>query len=100
MVKCNIPDKLIEPEEVKPLAPTRTLLRVRPALGMGHPTLKGARIVITSLEGVISEHALCFEFLVMNNEAEYENLITRLEATKKLGAQDLQIYNDSQLVII
>lgn len=30
------------------------------------------RVVIVSPEGVITEHALSFEFPVMNNDAEYE----------------------------
>lgn len=38
----------------------------------------GAKIVITSLEGIISEHALHLEFPVTNNEADYEAIIARL----------------------
>lgn len=56
-------------------------------------------MVITSPEGVISEHALCFEFLATNNEAEYEVIIMGLEATKELEVWDMKVYSDSQLVI-
>lgn len=44
----------------------------------------GVEIVITSLEGIISEHALCFEFLAINNKVEYKAIIVGLEAAKEL----------------
>lgn len=57
-------------------------------------------IIIVSLEGRGHlEHALCIEFLVTNNEIEYETMIMGLRITKELGVQDLKIYSDSQLII-
>lgn len=68
---------------------------------MDHPTLKdqGIGLVIVSLEGVIAEHAMCFEFPAMNNEIEYEALTTRLWVAKELVVQDLKAYSDLQLVV-
>lgn len=45
------------------------------------------------------EHSLSLWFLAFNNEAEYEALIARLRLAKKMGAEDIQVYNDSQLVV-
>lgn len=59
----------------------------------------GARIVIVSLKGVIIEHALCFKFPVMNNEAKYKALIMGLDVAKELEVQDLRVYSDFQLVV-
>lgn len=52
-----------------------------------------------NLEKVIIEHALHLEFPAINNETEYEALITRLEVARELGVQDLKVYSNSQLVI-
>lgn len=41
-----------------------------------NPIRSGAGLVLLSPEGVIAEHALHFEFLMTNNEVEYEVLIT------------------------
>lgn len=59
----------------------------------------GAGIVVISLEGVIAEHTLCLEFPVINNEAEYEVVIAKLEIAKDLGVYDLKVYNESQLIV-
>lgn len=61
--------------------------------------MMGTGVVIISLEGIIAEHGLRLEFPTINNEAEYEALIARLDITKELGVQDLKVYSDSQLVI-
>lgn len=55
--------------------------------------------MIVNPEGIITEHALCLEFLVTNKEVEYKVLIMGLEATKDLGVQNLKVYSDSQLVV-
>ena len=44
-------------------------------------------------------YALRFEFKASNNEAEYEALIVGLELANKLGAQNLRIHCDSQLIV-
>ena len=58
----------------------------------------GAGIVLVSPEGLILEQAVRLKFSASNNEAEYEALLIGLRTAKKLGANHLQIYCDSQLV--
>ena len=58
----------------------------------------GAGIVLISPEGLILEQAVRLKFSASNNEAEYEALLIGLRTAKKLGANHLQIYCDSQLV--
>ena len=45
------------------------------------------------------EHFLRLGFQALNNETEYEALLTRLRAMHKPEAFDLEIYSDSQLVV-
>ena len=39
--------------------------------------------------------ALRFRFKASNNEAEYEDLIARLELAKEMKVESLDIFNDS-----
>lgn len=48
---------------------------------------------------IITEQALHFSFKILNNEIEYEALLTRLRLTRELGIQHLKALSDSQLVI-
>lgn len=59
----------------------------------------GAGIVIVSPEGVMHENALTIGFTASNNEAEYEALVSGLKMAKHLGAETVQVYNDSQLIV-
>ena len=59
----------------------------------------GAGIVIITLEGIRLEHSFRLSFRASNNEAEYEALLARLRAVLGMGAWDVEIYSDSQLVI-
>ena len=54
--------------------------------------------MLQSPEGLIIEQALTFDFKASNNEAEYEALIAGLDGAKILGAQQLVVFSDSQLV--
>lgn len=62
---------------------------------------QGARvgIVLVSPEGVRLEHLLRLSFRASNNEVEYEALISRLKAVKKLDVQLVEIISDSCLVV-
>jgi len=55
----------------------------------------GARIVITTLEGIQLEHSFKLGFRVSNNEAEYEALLIGLRPVLDMGAQEVKIYSDS-----
>uniref|UniRef100_A0A2N9G140 Uncharacterized protein n=1 Tax=Fagus sylvatica TaxID=28930 RepID=A0A2N9G140_FAGSY len=58
----------------------------------------GAGIVLISPEGLVLEQAVQLRFSVLNNEAKYEAMLIGLRTAKKLGANHLQIFCDSQLV--
>uniref|UniRef100_A0A2N9F3W1 Uncharacterized protein n=1 Tax=Fagus sylvatica TaxID=28930 RepID=A0A2N9F3W1_FAGSY len=58
----------------------------------------GAGIVLVSPEGLVLEQAVRLKFSASNNEAEYEAMLIGLRTARKLGADHLQIFCDSQLV--
>lgn len=47
------------------------------------------------LDGQIIEYALCLQFIVTNNIANYESLILSLELEKEVGAQARKVFKDS-----
>ncbi|KAK0581993.1 hypothetical protein LWI29_020215 [Acer saccharum] len=59
----------------------------------------GAGIVITTPEGHTVESAMMFDFKATNNQAEYEALLAGLRVCIVLGADVLEIYSDSQVVV-
>lgn len=59
----------------------------------------GAGVFIKNPEGEELEFAIKLDFKPSNNEAEYEAIIRGLEIAGQLGAQSLQIFSDSQLVV-
>ena len=59
----------------------------------------GARIVIIILEGIRLENSFKLGFRASNNEAKYEALLAGLRAVLDLGAWEVEIYTDSQLVV-
>ena len=58
----------------------------------------GAGIVIITPEGIRLEHSFRLGFRASNNEAEYEALLAGLRAVLDMGAREVKIYSDSQLV--
>ncbi|KAK0587887.1 hypothetical protein LWI29_030645 [Acer saccharum] len=58
-----------------------------------------ARIVITTLEGDAVECAMRFDFKATNNQAEYEALLAGLRVCIALGADELEVFSDSQVVV-
>ncbi|XP_068476630.1 uncharacterized protein [Phaseolus vulgaris] len=58
----------------------------------------GAGIVLEGPNGVLIEQALRFAFKASNNQAEYEALIAGMLLAKEMGAQNLLVKNDSQLI--
>ena len=59
----------------------------------------GAGLILTSLDGIDMEYTLRFEFQASNNEAEYEAVIVGLNLAHSMEADQLEICNDSQLVV-
>ena len=59
----------------------------------------GAGLILTSPEGIDIEYALRFGFRTSNNEAEYEAVIAGLNLAHSLEVDQLEVYNDSQLVV-
>ena len=58
----------------------------------------GAGIVLISPKGLVLQQAVRLKFSTSNNETEYEAMLIGLRTAKKLGANHLQIFCDSQLV--
>ena len=59
----------------------------------------GARIVIISTKGIKTILSFNLAFKCTNNQAEYEALVIDLEILLELGAQEVHIIGDSQLVL-
>ena len=59
----------------------------------------GARIVIVTPEGIRVQHSFRLGFKVSNNEVKYEALLAGLRVALSLGATNLEVYSDSQLVV-
>ena len=59
----------------------------------------GARLILTSPEGIDIEYALRFGFQPSNNEAEYEAVIAGLNLAHSMEVDQLEVCSDSQLVV-
>ena len=59
----------------------------------------GAGLILTSPDGIDTEYALRFGFQASNNEAEYEAIISRLNFTHFMEADQLEVSSNSQLVV-
>ena len=59
----------------------------------------GAGLVLTGPHGVKILYALKFGFEASNNEAEYEALIAGIRLAKDIGAEKLEVFSDSMLVV-
>ena len=56
-------------------------------------------MILTSPNGIDVEYALRVGFQASNNEAEYEAVITGLNLAHSMEADQLEVCNDSQLVV-
>ena len=54
--------------------------------------------MLHTLEGDKIECMIRLDFLMTNNEAEYEALVAGLDLTKTIGAENMVVYCDSQVV--
>ena len=59
----------------------------------------GAGVVLISLDGSRLHYAIRLHFSASNNVAEYEALINGLRIAIELGATQLYIHGDSELVV-
>ena len=59
----------------------------------------GAGLVLTGPHGVKILYALKFGFKASNNEGEYEALIAGIRLAKDIGAEKLEVFSDSMLVV-
>ena len=59
----------------------------------------GAEVVISTPERDAVKCAIRFDFKATNNQAEYEALLAGLRVCIALGADKLEIYSDSQVVV-
>ena len=67
--------------------------------GASSAMVAGAGIVIITSEGIRLKHSFRLGFNASNNEAEYEALLAGLRAVLSLGARDVEIYSNSQLIV-
>ncbi|KAJ8480483.1 hypothetical protein OPV22_024210 [Ensete ventricosum] len=58
----------------------------------------GVGLVLKDPSGHVYEHALRLGFRATNNEAEYEALLFGLKVAADLGAEDIEVFTDSQLI--
>ena len=66
--------------------------------GSSKKEARGVGVVLETTEKDVIQYAVWLQFLTTNNEAKYEVLLTGLKLAKTMGAQKLNVYNDSQLV--
>jgi ribonuclease HI len=59
----------------------------------------GVGVILKSPEGNVIKRAIRLQYATTNNEAEYEALLTGLKLAKALGATELDIRSDSQLIV-
>jgi len=59
----------------------------------------GAGVVLLSPEGQRFQYAVKLDFATTNNEVEYEAVVVGLAITRELGAHNIEIRSDSQVVV-
>ena len=67
--------------------------------GFATKKVRRVEVVLISPEGEILKYAVRLQFSTTNNEVKYEVLLTGLSLAKALGAKNLIIQVDSQLII-
>ena len=60
----------------------------------------GAGIILENEEGILVEVSLALSFPTSNNQAEYEAFLAGLRLAEDLGAEEIIICTDSQLVAL
>lgn len=70
-----------------------------PNLGLTCQRFNDAGFVLTTPDEVKIEYALCFNFRTSNNEAKYKAFLVGLRLAKDMGARQINIHSDSQLIV-
>lgn len=65
----------------------------------GNPGPAGIGVVVEDEKGKVLEEHAKFLGVKTNNQAEYEAAILALERAKKLGADSVKLYADSELLV-
>jgi ribonuclease HI len=60
---------------------------------------QGARCVIMSPNGTYIDLSIRLEFACTNNQVEYEALLHGIEYLRDLGARDVDVFGDSNLIV-
>jgi hypothetical protein len=60
---------------------------------------QGAECAVVSPSGVYIDLSIRLEFACTNNQVEYESLLHRLEFLRDLGARDVDVFGDSNLIV-
>jgi ribonuclease HI len=58
-----------------------------------------AGCVVVSPSGVYIDLSIRLEFACMNNQVEYKSLLHGLEFLRDLGARDVDVFGDSNLIV-
>jgi hypothetical protein len=67
--------------------------------GLVCSTGQGARCVVVSPSGVYIDLSIRLEFTCTNNQVEYDSLLHGLEFLRDLGARDVDVFGNSNLVV-
>ena len=58
-----------------------------------------AGIVVITTEGIKLQHSFRLGYKASNNEVKYEALLAKFRVVSNLGAKEMEVYSDSQLVV-
>lgn len=59
----------------------------------------GVDVTLSNPEGENFQYAIKLDFVVTNNEAEYEAVLAGLVIAREMGARNLEVRSDSQVVV-
>ncbi|XP_074328071.1 uncharacterized protein LOC141665984 [Apium graveolens] len=101
VMECNFPEALETP---KPQSEGEKESNNRDSWtlhvdGSATAERSGAGLILSSPGGFTIQQAITFAFKAINNQAEYEALLSGIRLAKSLGVRNLTIYSDSHIVV-
>jgi ribonuclease HI len=87
---CNVPES-----QDHALVPTWVIY----VDGSSQGQRSGAGVMLLSPEGQRFQYAIKLDFVTTNNEAKYEAVVAGLTIARELGALNIEIRSDSQVVV-